>query len=364
VSPETSFIIPCYKLAHLLPECIESILSQTTKDFEILVLDDCSPDDTQRVAESFHDPRIRYVRNPVNIGHLKNYNKGIGLSAGRYVWLISADDRLRHKDALQLYRTILEQNRLVGYVFSPAVALENGTEKGFVQWTVNGHQDFVMDGRSFVRRLIHGNTIAAPSVIVRKECYEKLTLFPLDLPYGGDWYLWLAFALHYQVAYVHKPLVNYRLHPESMTSHTVRQAQIADNFAIRWRIQAQAAEIGDRACIRECRRSIVDHYAHCLASDLFQSSDYRITFQDFETSVTRYAESPAEQSAIRSMVYERLGDQCFRKKQRAIADRHYRLASSGQSWRPKLWAKRAMLWLSAKADPSRPATGFIEKSIR
>src|SRR5216684_5652724 len=95
MNPKVSFVIPCYKLAHLLPECVNSILSQTYQDFEVLIMDDCSPDHTPEVARSFRDARVKHIRNEPNLGHLKNYNKGIELARGQYVWLISADDCLR-----------------------------------------------------------------------------------------------------------------------------------------------------------------------------------------------------------------------------------------------------------------------------
>src|ERR1700719_665273 len=96
-----SFVVPCYKLGHLLAECLNSILSQSFRDFEILIMDDCSPDQTPEVARSFTDPRVRYVRNETNLGNLRNYNKGIGLARGNYIWLISADDRLRRTYVLE-----------------------------------------------------------------------------------------------------------------------------------------------------------------------------------------------------------------------------------------------------------------------
>jgi glycosyltransferase involved in cell wall biosynthesis len=95
MSPTVSFVVPCYKLAHLLSDCVDSILGQTYREFEVLIMDDCSPDNTPEVARSFQDARVKYIRNPTNLGHLHNYNKGIGLSQGKYVWLISADDYLR-----------------------------------------------------------------------------------------------------------------------------------------------------------------------------------------------------------------------------------------------------------------------------
>src|SRR5205085_7865147 len=88
-TPRVSFVVPCYKLAHLLRDCVESILSQSYRDVEVLIMDDCSPDDTPSVAASFDDSRVRSIRNPVNLGHVRNYNEGIRLSRGEYVWIMS-----------------------------------------------------------------------------------------------------------------------------------------------------------------------------------------------------------------------------------------------------------------------------------
>src|SRR5437016_5697097 len=100
-TPRVTFVVPCYKLGHLLAECLKSILAQTYRDFEVLVMDDCSPDDTAEVARSFHDPRVKHIRNEPNLGHLRNYNRGLDLAEGEYIWLVSADDRLRKPYVLE-----------------------------------------------------------------------------------------------------------------------------------------------------------------------------------------------------------------------------------------------------------------------
>src|SRR3954447_8749081 len=123
MNPTVSFVVPCYKLSHLLADCVSSILAQTYGDFEVLIMDDCSPDDTPRVAQSFGDSRIKHIRNEANLGHLRNYNKGINLARGKYVWLISADDRIRCEYALEEYVQLLDRNRRIGYVFCPGVGI-------------------------------------------------------------------------------------------------------------------------------------------------------------------------------------------------------------------------------------------------
>src|SRR5271163_1351179 len=143
MNPKVTFIVPCYKLAHLLPDCIRSILSQTFQDFEILIMDDCSPDHTPEVAASFADPRIIHVRNEPNLGHLRNYNKGISLARGEYVWLISADDYLRRPYVLERYLQVLDEHPKVGYVFCPGVKVRGGKEVGDLDYSFHGVRDRV-----------------------------------------------------------------------------------------------------------------------------------------------------------------------------------------------------------------------------
>src|ERR1700730_2438621 len=115
MNPKVSFIVPCFKIAHLLAECVSSILSQTYDDFEIIIMDDCSPDNTGDVAQSFTDQRVKYVRNEINLGHLRNYNEGIRRSRGEYIWLISADDRLRTPYVLQRYVNLMDAKPEIGF---------------------------------------------------------------------------------------------------------------------------------------------------------------------------------------------------------------------------------------------------------
>jgi len=77
-------------------------------------MDDCSPDDTPRVAAAFTDPRVRYVRNEPNLGHLQNYNKGLSLARGEYLWLISADDRLRRPYVVERFVKRMDARRDAG----------------------------------------------------------------------------------------------------------------------------------------------------------------------------------------------------------------------------------------------------------
>jgi glycosyltransferase involved in cell wall biosynthesis len=136
-------------------------LKQTYGDYEVLIMDDCSPDQTPEVARLFRDQRVRHIRNEKNLGHLRNYNKGIGLSRGKYVWLISADDCLRYAYTLGRYVQFMEERPEVGYVFSPAVRLQDDQETEVVSWSIHGDHDAIFKGHTFLTQNRHPMTITS-----------------------------------------------------------------------------------------------------------------------------------------------------------------------------------------------------------
>ncbi len=163
-TPAVSFIVPCYKLAHLLPECINSILAQSYGNFEVLIMDDCSPDDTAEVAQSFRDKRVRHIRNNSNLGHLNNYNKGISLAVGRYVWLISADDYLRTPYVLKRYVDLLDDNSKIGYTYCAGFGVRNGVESHVIGRYPGGEdRDSVIPGHVMLKKLLRWNFVLAAS---------------------------------------------------------------------------------------------------------------------------------------------------------------------------------------------------------
>src|SRR5262249_39635918 len=178
--PLVSFIVPCYNLGHLLTNCVQSILCQDFEDFEVLIMDNCSTDGTAEIAQSFNDPRVKHIRNASNLGHIRNFNKGMTLARGEYVWLVSADDMLRSSYVLGRFVDVLERNARVGFVFCRAIELSGEEERGIVQWADCGGEDGVWDSLTAFSRLIESNCIVMSSVLVRKRCFEQVGPFSLD----------------------------------------------------------------------------------------------------------------------------------------------------------------------------------------
>lgn len=346
MNPLVSFVVPCYKLAHLLPECLRSILSQSYQGFEVLVMDDASPDNTAEVVHSFSDKRVKYVRNEPNLGHLANYNKGIGLASGEYIWLISADDSLRSTQVLQKYVDLMEKHRNVGYTICPGVGVSNGEDLGLLSYSVLGTEDAVFPGREFLFKLLEGNRVLAASGMVRKECYERHGAFPLDMPYAGDWYLWCLFAVYYDVGYLAEPMVNYRQHDLSMTNVLQTASErilMRDNISVLWRIKRECERAVDVAFAEQCTDFIVKQYARAFLAREWRNADACLTTVEFEASLEAFSDNETERREIRSRVFFRVGDHCYWEGHSGKALEYYRQSLRQKFFAPLRWLKYILL---------------------
>ena len=361
-NPLVSFVIPCYKLAHLLPECVNSILAQTFESFEILIMDDCSPDNTPEIARSFPDPRVIHVRNEPNLGHLRNYNKGIGMARGKYIWLISADDRLRSEHVLERYVKVLDENSRVGYCFCAGHALHDDREAGIIPSSRYRETDGIFNGREFLLDLLKGNFILAASGMARKECYEKVSYFPEDMPYGGDWYLWCMYALNYDVAFFAEPMVDYRVHDLSMSTIMAKKdmrAIFADIIELPSRMRREGEKLRDEAIIARCRETLVGQLSECLAAKEIRDRKSRISLLEFEECLARFTTSASEQKEIRRRVYGLAADRLCWEQEFTESAAMYRRALVLKPSQPALWLKLALLRTGSFGSKIRDLLGGI-----
>jgi glycosyltransferase involved in cell wall biosynthesis len=357
-NPTVSFVVPCYKLAHLLPECINSILSQSFSDFEVLIMDDCSPDNTAEVAQSFQDPRVKHIRNDLNLGHLRNYNKGIGLARGKYVWLISADDYLLRDYILQKYVDLLDQRPNVGYTFCPAVSSGSSIDNKFKDWvsfgqSIHGKNDRIFKGLTLLKKLLRGNTIVAASGLVRRECYEKISLFPLDMPWAGDWYLWCLFALNFDVGYFAEPMVCYREHELSMTTKLLQkeiEACFEEEVVIRWAIKRNADALGFQNVSKHCLKAIAQIYASRLVSECYEMSKPSSSIEQFKSSLLENTESEKERNWVWARVFEEIANGYYWQGQRFLAKKFYNNALKMDPLMISVYGKKFLLSIGNPGD--------------
>jgi glycosyltransferase involved in cell wall biosynthesis len=321
-------------------------------------MDDCSPDNTAEVALSFHDRRVKHIRNDPNLGHLSNYNKGIALTRGRYIWLISADDYLFRDYVLQKYVDLLGQHSNVGYTFCPGVAVGSSSDNGFKEWisygqSVHGKSDRIFEGHVFLKHLLQRNTIVAASALVRRECYEKMGLFPIDMPWAGDWYLWCLFALQFDVGYFAEPMVCYREHERSMTNKLWNEdpeACCEEDVTIPWEIKRKADGLGFRDVSKRCVEAVAASYVRNLVSERYRMSRPSLSLEQFEHSLLRHTEIEKERNWIRARVLAGMASEYFWQGDRLQANQLYKDSLKMDPWMMNVYAKRLLLSLGGTGD--------------
>jgi glycosyltransferase involved in cell wall biosynthesis len=306
-APTVTFLVPCYRLAHLLAECVESIISQSYANLEVIILDDQSPDDTAEVSRGIITAngwaRISYILNDRNLGNIRNYNKGIGLAQGTYVWILSPDDRLRSKHIVDKYVRLMEANSGVGYVFCPAHIIQDDQDVGLLQDSRYGTEDQILDSVQLIKDYLDGRvSLVAASVMIRKKCYEHITLFPEDMPHRGDTYVWSAIAMRYRVGYFSEAMVDYRIHSESMMSRLSREnmmIMLEDDIAIPWRVKVMAEELNIREIATHCENAIILTYKRALLGATYRGRSCSFTLNNFESSLLEWESNSTIRRQIR-----------------------------------------------------------------
>ncbi len=231
IKPKVSVIIPCYNYADFLKLCLESVLNQTFQDFEIIVVDDYSTDHTVEVVFSYKDPRIRYIRHEKNLGPSAAFNTGINLSQGKYITIIGADDIMKPENLSEKIK-ILENYPNISLVHSNAEIIDETNQIIGLARKGNIPNKVQREERLF-DRLLYGNFIIASSVVVRRECYQKVGFYDTNLRYAEDWDMWLRMATYYEFAYIDTPLIRYRLHMKSLRhSHYIDNKDLSTMEAV------------------------------------------------------------------------------------------------------------------------------------
>lgn len=214
---QISVIMPVYNGAEYLREAIQSILGQSFKDFEFLILDDGSIDDSLEIALSFRDRRIKIFKNKQNIGIIKTLNKGIAEAKGKYIARMDADD-ISLSDRFALQKVYLDENpeaALVGGQFSYI------NSKG----ELFAHQKVPTDNEVLQRQLLKKNCFAHPSVMMRSDVVREMKGYSEEALYVDDYDLWLRIAESYKLANIDEVVLLYRVH-EKQTSITKIKLQV------------------------------------------------------------------------------------------------------------------------------------------
>lgn len=269
VPPLVTVLIPTYQRANYLRETLRSVLTQTFEDLCVVVLDNASTDGTAELLASCSDPRVRYVRQPTNLGLLANHNAclDVGMAGGsRYLMVLSDDDVLR---AEHLARTVsvLDAHPQVGMVHTrfDMVGSRGELLDAAVNWTGGLSEDCVENGPTFVARSMAWSCrVCSSTALLRAEAVGRERFRERDFP-PIDFALWLRVAARWSIAYVDTVLAAYRIHG---ASHSAARGQafaggylqgtelVRQNHRLKTDFLDAHPEIGDQGGLRtQARRA-------------------------------------------------------------------------------------------------------------
>jgi len=203
--PLVSICIPTYNRVGMIGKAVESALSQTYRNIEVIVVDNASTDHTGDVLAAFSDPRLRYVRNERNLGLFGNFNRCIELAKGKYLHILHSDDYI-DPGFTEACISFFQKHPSVVMTSTNACVIRNGQKNECIHSTA----DFVYPSPEGFRRLLNERSyINCPSVMVLREVYRETGPFSLEYPYSSDFYQWLRIARIHDIGFVSGACVNY-----------------------------------------------------------------------------------------------------------------------------------------------------------
>jgi glycosyltransferase involved in cell wall biosynthesis len=216
VMPLVSVCIPTFNYARFLPEAISSVLNQTFRNFELLVVDNCSTDGTDRVVEQFarREPRLRYFRNACNLGICRNFNRALEVASGDYVKILCADDWLAPR-ALEKSVAALSRHVEAALVTTGRVLVsESGEQMGFESYC---REPQVTGGHAVINRCFFGtNYVGEPSAVLFRRHLASRG-FDEHFPQIMDMEMWFHLLEQGALACVPEPLTMIRMHHGQLT---------------------------------------------------------------------------------------------------------------------------------------------------
>jgi len=215
--PKVSVIIPAYNMARYTVETVENVLNQTFKDYEIIVVDDGSTDNTHDLLQPYiKSHQIIYIYKE-NGGATTARNAGFKISKGKYIAFLDCDDLWLSKK-LEISVDFLDSHSETGLVYNRAINID---KKGNNLQLSKGR---CYSGMVFEKLVLH-NFIMNSSPIVRRECFKKVGLFDEKIFHPADWDMWLRISECFPVEYIDIPLTKYRVRDLSYFEKNIEQAK-------------------------------------------------------------------------------------------------------------------------------------------
>ncbi len=206
--PKVSILMPVYNAEQYLSQALDSIVSQSFEDWELILINDGSTDRSESIIMDYDDERIFYIKNPVNLKLIKTLNKGIDYCGGQYIARMDADD-ICHPDRLKRQVEFLDSHPQVLMCGTAATVIDNSRKK-----TGNIHNltsdDYLQINLMFSPSFIH------PSMMIRNEVLKQ-SKYDEAYKHVEDYDLWCRIAKLGKVANIDDELLQYRWHDSNVS---------------------------------------------------------------------------------------------------------------------------------------------------
>lgn len=205
--PKVSVIMPAYNAEVYIGEAIDSVLRQTFSDFELIILDDCSSDNTAGIVKTYEDSRIVYVKNEKNLGVAGTLNRGLENAGGMYIARMDADD-VAMPDRFARQVAYLDQN--------PSVIACGSNVELIGDVPVGSTTDMPLDDCPIRLRMAISNPFVHPTMVIRREALQNVRY---DCSFEGreDYRLWMVLSQRGKMENLPQYLLRYRIHRGQVT---------------------------------------------------------------------------------------------------------------------------------------------------
>ncbi|WP_298818394.1 glycosyltransferase family 2 protein [Chloroflexus sp.] len=214
--PLLSVTVLNYNYARFLPTCLGSILQQNFRDFEVILINDCSTDNSLEVIQPYlRDPRVRLINHAQNKGFVLSLIEGMQESRGQYLSVISADDWVVSPRAFARQIELLEQHPQAVMAFSAYGLYADEQTLSFVSRAAE--TSYVRDGRSVFADFLLKGYPQHSGTMIRKSAYDAVGGYDPTLRWSLDAQMWLGLCHFGDIIYIDEMLYAYRRHPSSMS---------------------------------------------------------------------------------------------------------------------------------------------------
>lgn len=236
---KVSVLLSVYNGQNHLKQCIESVLNQSYQEFEFIIIDDNSNDNSAQIIKSYQDDRIFFVQNDENIGLTKSLNKALSLAKGKYIARIDHDD-IYLKNKLQKQIDFVTKNPQCKILFTDVIKIDEFGNELPCYSRIKTPEDIYYH-MHFINPVIHPTVMIEKSVIISVGGYDE------DFKFAQDYELWSRLLYQYKFFKLNEPLLKYRVNSKQISKNYLeKQKYYAEKVFIKMMNSIGIEEINEK----------------------------------------------------------------------------------------------------------------------